>query len=380
MKVCTVGSFFCSLFLFSSLASTAFANVVDDTEIRSSDPNESFGNLPTVSANAADGGGFESQGLVKFQSLLTDVTPSLASAVSYFLTIFCTDPSTTFSIVGYRMMASWNESSTWNAFGSNGIIPGIEASSTPSFSVPQPVNGSVSVDVTKDVLAWLGGAMNQGWVFINSNANRWEFASSESESGPALSARASFQLGVDVSISPTFTKICDEGNICVRQSKHEGLLKFPGINIPNGTSLESAELWLFSDKRLSGGVINAHRMTYPWNDDITYDYFGGGNGVKLGLDAKLIPSFTLVPPASGWVKADVTADVAEWLSAASIENQGWVFKSTSDDIWHFRSSDNHDLLLRPFLYISYSAGTDFSLMVYALHSFVTYTRFCHVIF
>ena len=82
--------------------------------------------------------------------------------------------------------------------------------------------------------------------------------------------------------------------------------------------------------------------------------------MKLGLDAKLIPSFTLVPPASGWVKADVTADVAEWLSAASIENQGWVFKSTSDDIWHFRSSENDDVLLRPFLYISYSAGTDFS--------------------
>merc|ERR1712157_401776 len=44
----------------------------------------------------------------------------------------------------------------------------------------------MGVDVTADVLFWLGGGLNQGWVLISNSGDGWDFATAETDRGPKL--------------------------------------------------------------------------------------------------------------------------------------------------------------------------------------------------
>jgi len=257
--------------------------------------------------------------------------------------------------------------------------PGIEASSTASLSVPFPLVGLLTGDVTSDVEVWLSGAEeNEGWVFVNSDPDGWDFASSESATPPQLSARATFTTIEDTTITQLdpngsygdFSDVYTDLLLTVfAPSEYQGLLKIPSVNIPNEATLVSAELWLYS-REATTGVVGAYRMTQSWNEGSTWNDFEGNNGVTPGVEAESGASFIIVaPPADVWVIADVTADVAFWLSGG--RNQGWAFLSSSSDGWGFWSSEYSQEEFRPFLYITYSAGMFF----YSGHLFLLRIRY-----
>lgn len=153
-----------------------------DTDIRSGSPNTSYGSSTSIVVDQSTGGGV-AQGLIKFD---LSGLPSGASVISANLEVFQFDPSSSgANVYGYRMFQTWSESSTWNSLGGGVSTNGSEAASTPSFSVPSPnINGLKSIDVTDDVVAWVTGSANQGWVLISTSTNGWDMRSSESTQNP----------------------------------------------------------------------------------------------------------------------------------------------------------------------------------------------------
>mgnify|MGYP001804414562 CR=1 FL=1 len=92
-----------------------------------------------------------------------------------------------------RMLQPWDESSTWNRFGGDGIhAAGVEARSVPSFTIVSPrATSEISFDVTDDVVFWTTGGTNEGYVFITDSTDAWSFSSSEaSNNNPTLDITA----------------------------------------------------------------------------------------------------------------------------------------------------------------------------------------------
>jgi len=147
-----------------------------------SSPNTPYGSITNIAVDMDDGGG-ETQALVKASTL---AIPDGTTLVSASLT-FYTNVATKGTISAYRMTQSWSASSTWSSFGGNGVNPGTESSSSLSFTIANPVDETfVTVDVTADVLFWLGGGLNEGWVLISNSGNGWDFDSAETSRGPEL--------------------------------------------------------------------------------------------------------------------------------------------------------------------------------------------------
>ena len=137
----------------------------------------------------------------------------------------------------------------------------------------------------------------------------------------------------------------------------QGLLRFDDITLPEGTTLESATLQVFTNSA-SGGTVSAFRMIQAWDDNSTWNTFGG-NGVDADdVEAASTTSFTIPQPTDETLlQLDVTSDVAFWLANPD-QNQGWVFQNDSGDGWDFWSSefDNADLVPQLILNVRTAEG------------------------
>jgi hypothetical protein len=150
---------------------TVIFDSATDNLIRQGSPTSSGNTITDITVDLNDGG-FETQALLKFASLSLPAGASLDSAE---LQLYTNNP-TSGTISAYRMTQSWSGSSTWNSFGvgGDGVTPGVEALSTPSFTIVSPADEQFVVrDVTADVRAWLSGASNQGWAFISNSAGKF---------------------------------------------------------------------------------------------------------------------------------------------------------------------------------------------------------------
>ncbi|MEO1480026.1 MAG: DNRLRE domain-containing protein, partial [Bacteroidota bacterium] len=151
-----------------------------DTEIRYDSPSTGIGYQSTITVDQSDGGS-ETQGLLKF-----DLRSVAATATGATLSLLTISP-TSGTITAYRMIQSWNQQSTWNSFGPNGVVPDdIHAASKASFQIVAPQSGTVlKIDVSADVHLWQAeGGYNQGWVFISDSTDGWDFTSAQSEVYP----------------------------------------------------------------------------------------------------------------------------------------------------------------------------------------------------
>lgn len=89
--------------------------------------------------------------------------------------------STAGTITAHSMLQPWNETSTWNSFGHDGVQPdGIEADTVSSFELvfhsPRR-HFYICQDVTAEVNAWLEGETdNYGWVFTTESLRGWHLS------------------------------------------------------------------------------------------------------------------------------------------------------------------------------------------------------------
>ena len=152
-----------------------------DTLIRADNPAASFGATTPLVVNV-NNGTQPLQSLVRFDNLIgagTTQIPADATVLSAKLKLWTTT-TTLQNVKLHRMLASWNESSTWNSFGSGIAANDVEAVSTPDFSfAPKVANEGFYFDVSDSVQAWLDGAANNGWALLPTSSDDYQFNSSE---------------------------------------------------------------------------------------------------------------------------------------------------------------------------------------------------------
>jgi hypothetical protein len=82
----------------------------------------------------------------------------------------------------HRMLIPWSPSDTWDSLDSGVSANDVEALSAPTFTHIPTVKGAPAVfDVSADVIAWFAGAPNQGWVFLPTGLDGWDFFSAENQ-------------------------------------------------------------------------------------------------------------------------------------------------------------------------------------------------------
>ncbi len=132
------------------------------------------------------------------------------------------------------------------------------------------------------------------------------------------------------------------------------LLRFDGIiglddtQIPPGSTVNEATLWLQSSDAGDGAAI--HRLRTDWSSDATWVSVGGGIDAD-GADAVSEPVAETGAVETGETAIDVTASVQAWVDGA--RNRGWVFRPPGPDGWDIESVES---ATPPALIVSYEPG------------------------
>ena len=153
-----------------------------DTEIWAIAPSKALDRQGTMTTDGNNGGG-ESQVLMRFSGIFgdrEDQAPRTCRIVAAKLTVVAFDPGTTVYL--HRVLVPWDASATWQGMAAGLSIDNVEASTVrDGFSFGQITmdKQSVEFDVTQTVQKWADGAPNQGWVFVNTGGNGWDFYSSD---------------------------------------------------------------------------------------------------------------------------------------------------------------------------------------------------------
>jgi len=155
-----------------------------DIEIWAVAPNTCLEGNPNASTDANNDGG-ESQILLKFEGIVSDApghVPPRSTVHSATLIVHAFDEGNTVYL--HRMLVPWKSTATWASLVGGITADGMEAVRKPESFTFGKISASTSeivFDVTDSVQAWVNGAANHGWVFINTGGNGWDFYTSEFE-------------------------------------------------------------------------------------------------------------------------------------------------------------------------------------------------------
>src|SRR5688572_19428773 len=162
-----------------------------DTHVRLDTPDGSFGGDAAVVVDLDDNSSLQgnqpSQGLLRFDNLFggsVGQVPQGAAITAATLTLRTgtdtSDESTTPSSL-HRMLADWNEASTWNSMNGGVTADGAEAAATADGTVtPSLLGGAVTFDVRATVQSWANNpAVSFGWALLAGGTNGWRLESSE---------------------------------------------------------------------------------------------------------------------------------------------------------------------------------------------------------
>ena len=155
-----------------------------DIEVWAVAPNTCLEGNPNASSDS-DNDGCESQILLLFDGLVGDhpgQIPPRSAVHSAQLVISAFDPGTTVYL--HRMLVPWKRTATWNSLVAGVTADGLEASAQKdsfTFGKISASSSDILFGVTDTVQAWVNGAPNHGWVFINTGPNGWDFYTSEFE-------------------------------------------------------------------------------------------------------------------------------------------------------------------------------------------------------
>lgn len=175
-----------------------------DTFVREASPDSSYGTSSRVEWDGSDGGG-ENHGLLYFPIFQDEGGVINRSAAASAPNLRAT---LEFDVVNegsggdfYANTVGFDDNTTWNSHG-GGVRPGVNASSTTSFTTPSLSTGTRSFDVTSQVQSWAGGDTNFGWGMIGQGSNGTEFSSFDSGSGPRLTITEQYDY---ITAGPTGT-------------------------------------------------------------------------------------------------------------------------------------------------------------------------------
>ena len=142
------------------------------------------GGYSSIAVDLDHTGGLEAQGLIRFDAIFGNGAgqiPLGSTINSATLTIEAIDPSSAgAAITLHKMLANWDESSSWNSMGS-GLQSGSEytASATSTLPSPETTGSKVFAGLAADLQSWSSGGTNYGWAILSDIDNGWDMNSSE---------------------------------------------------------------------------------------------------------------------------------------------------------------------------------------------------------
>lgn len=160
-----------------------------DTNLREADPEEGYGDAPTVTVDTEDPQNTDNraQALVRFDGVVGDgdgQVPPSATVKSATLTVETVDEGSGGSV--HRLLRDWSESDTWASLDDGIAADGSEAVADPETETGAVSTGQTTIDVTAGVQAWVGGEPNHGWAILPLGDDGWDFSTVEGETPPRL--------------------------------------------------------------------------------------------------------------------------------------------------------------------------------------------------
>ncbi len=153
-----------------------------DIEVWALAPTTVLDTNPNATTDANNDGG-ESQILLRFEGIVglqTGRIPPGSAVHSATLIVSAFDQGDTVHL--HRMLVPWSRQATWTTLVGGVTADGLEASryrESFTFGKIAANSSSIPFDVTDSVQAWVNGAANHGWVFINTGGNGWDFYTHE---------------------------------------------------------------------------------------------------------------------------------------------------------------------------------------------------------
>jgi hypothetical protein len=153
-----------------------------DIELWALAPTTILDTNPNATSDANNDGG-ESQVLLRFEGIVGDGPrriPPGSAVRSATLIVGAFDQGDTVHL--HRMLVPWPRQATWTTLIGGVTADGMEASrhrESFTFGKIAANTSAIPFDVTDSVQAWVNGAPNYGWVFINTGGNGWDFYTHE---------------------------------------------------------------------------------------------------------------------------------------------------------------------------------------------------------
>jgi len=153
-----------------------------DVELWALAPTTILDTNPNATSDANNDGG-ESQVLLRFERIIGEGPgriPPGSAIHSATLVVSAFDQGDTVHV--HRMLVPWQRQATWATLVAGVTADGTEASrhrESFTFGKIAANSSSIPFDVTDSVQAWVNGAPNHGWVFINTGGNGWDFYTCE---------------------------------------------------------------------------------------------------------------------------------------------------------------------------------------------------------
>ncbi len=135
------------------------------------------------------------------------------------------------------------------------------------------------------------------------------------------------------------------------------LIQFDLSQIPSGSSIVSAELYLYMYASTGPAINDLHRITAPWTETgatwISWVTPGGD------YDPIVTSSAQIVDTSAAWIKFDVTSDVQSFVDGTP--NYGWLIKDYEEDSSNirtigYRPREYTSATLRPYLEVTYTTA------------------------
>lgn len=153
-----------------------------DSEIWALAPHTILESNPNSSTDADNDGG-ESQCVLRFDGIIgmgKAQIPPQATIHRARLLVSAFDQGSTVNL--HRMLVPFDRSVTWSSMVSGISADGMEAARHKdafTFGKIAANSSEIVFDVTDTVRTWVSGEPNQGWVFLNTGGNGWDFYASE---------------------------------------------------------------------------------------------------------------------------------------------------------------------------------------------------------
>ena len=207
------------------------------------------------------------------------------------------------------------------------------------------------------------------FLFITSNAVMVMSASATTVTlSPSDMDVSIYQRYPDTNFGTDALAVCSYLKSGTQYRNVRGLIYFDLSSIPTGATITSANLYLYSGYGDTvSSIIDIHRVTVPWTEAATWNKKDGSIGWSTpggDYDPAVIGSVT-TKTTPYWANYDVRSSVQSFVDG--IPNYGWLLKdyqenSSVSKADGYKSRENADPSLRPYLEVTYSEGAPESII------------------